>query len=193
MSVIVAIKENGVIYMGADSQTTAGRRKYISLTEDSHKIVKLKNGMLVGFCGSVGARQTILAMEDIFTLDEEGRLTKKHILRNITPKLVDKMEQIGDERRGSMDVSILLAYKDQLYRISQGLNVLHLNEVGKSGSGADYADYPLWNRRDLPVRERILRSLISSAKRTESVCGPYVLIDTEKQEYEIVDMGGENY
>ena len=27
MSVIVAIKENGVVYMGADPQTTTGRRK----------------------------------------------------------------------------------------------------------------------------------------------------------------------
>jgi len=27
MSVIVAIKESGVVYMGADSQTTTGRRK----------------------------------------------------------------------------------------------------------------------------------------------------------------------
>ena len=43
------------------------------------------------------------------------------------------------------------------------------------------------------VKDRILQALSSSAKRTESVSGPFVLIDTKKLEYEIVDMGGKNY
>ena len=33
MSVIVAVKENGVVYMGADTQTTIGRRKQIGLNK----------------------------------------------------------------------------------------------------------------------------------------------------------------
>jgi ATP-dependent protease HslVU (ClpYQ) peptidase subunit len=41
MSVIVAVKENGTIYMGADSQTTAGNRKMNHLNETSYKVVRL--------------------------------------------------------------------------------------------------------------------------------------------------------
>ena len=38
MSVIVAIKENGVVYMGAYSQTTTGRRMRNGLKETEYKI-----------------------------------------------------------------------------------------------------------------------------------------------------------
>ena len=115
MSVIVAIKENGVVYMGADSQTTTGRRKRNGLNETAFKITRLENGMLVGFCGRVAAKQAILSMEDVFVLDKEGGLNKKHIVKEIVPKLVDKMQLIGDEDSGALDVCILLAYKDKLY------------------------------------------------------------------------------
>ena len=193
MSVIVAIKENGVIYMGADSQTTAGSRKYNGLNETSYKVVRLGDGMLVGFCGRVAAEQTILSMREVFTLDANGELTKRHIVKEIVPKLVDKMGQIGDEESGALDVSILLAHKDKLYRITSELDVIHLNESGSSGAGRGFVNYALREMKNLPVRERILRALIVSAKRTESVGGPYVLIDTQNLDYEVVDMGGKNY
>ena len=193
MSVIVAVKENGVVYMGADSQTTAGRRKYSYLNETSFKVTRLDNGMLIGFCGGVSAKQAVMAIDGLFTLNAQGELTKKHIVQEIVPKLVDKMEQIGDEESGALKVSILLAHKDKLYRITANLDVISLNEYGRSGAGADYVNYALTERKDLPVRERILKALVESARRTESVSGPYVLIDTNKLEYEIVDMGGDNY
>jgi ATP-dependent protease HslVU (ClpYQ) peptidase subunit len=193
MSVIVAIKENGVVYMGADSQTTSGRRKRNGLNETAYKITRLENGMLVGFCGKVAAKQAILSMDDVFVLDKEGGLNKKHIVKKIVPKLVDKMQLIGDEDSGALDVSILLAYKDKLYRITSGLDVLNLNECGRSGAGADFTNWYLFGEKNLSIRERILKALVASAKRTESVGGPYVLIDTQKQEFEVVDMGGDNH
>jgi ATP-dependent protease HslVU (ClpYQ) peptidase subunit len=193
MSVIVAIKENGVVYMGADSQTTTGRRKRNGLNETAYKITRLENGMLVGFCGKVAAKQAILSMEDVFVLDKEGGLNKKHIVKEIVPKLVDKMQLIGDEDSGALDVSILLAYKDKLYRITSGLDVLNLNECGRSGAGADFTNWYLFGEKNLSIRERILKALVASARRAESVGGPYVLIDTQKQEFEVVDMGGNNH
>jgi ATP-dependent protease HslVU (ClpYQ) peptidase subunit len=193
MSVVVAIKENGVIYMGADSQTTAGKRKHNYLNEMAYKVVKLDNGVLVGLCGRVAARQTILSMKNVFTLDEQGELTKQHIVKEIVPKLVDKMEQIGDEESGSMDVGIMLAYKDKLYRITAGLDVVHLNEIGSDGAGRDFVNYVLFEMKNLSVRERILMALEESAKREESVGGPCVLIDTKELEYEVVDLGGNNH
>lgn len=193
MSVIVAIKENGVVYMGADSQTTTGRRKRNILNETAFKITRFENGMLVGFCGRVAAKQAILSMDDVFVLDKEGGINKKHIVKEIVPKLVDKMQLIGDEDSGALDVSILLAYQDKLYRITSGLDVLNLTECGRSGAGAEYTNWYLFGEKHLPVRERILKALVASAKRTESVGGPYILIDTKNQQFEIVDMGGHNH
>ena len=193
MSVIVAVKENGTIYMGADSQSTSGMRKTNHLNETSYKVARLENGMLVGFCGRVAARQIILSIKDVFTLDTHGNLTKRHIVNDIVPKLVDKMEQIGDEESGALDVSILLAYKDKLYKITSGLDVIHLTENGSSGAGRDYVNYALLTMKNLPVKERILKALIESAKHTDTVSGPYVLIDTKDLKYEVVDMGGNNH
>ena len=193
MSVIVAVKENGVVYMGADSQTTAGKRKYTYLNETGFKVFRLDNGMLLGFCGRVGARQTILSSKGVFTLDENGDLTKRHIVLEIIPKLADKMEAVGDEESGSLDVSILLGFKDKLYKITSGLDVLKLNEYGFSGSGENFTLYSLNSLKHLPVRERILKALVASAKRDDAVCGPYALIDTQNLTYEVVDLGGENH
>lgn len=193
MSVIVAVKENGVVYFGADSQTTAGKRKYNYLNETGFKVYRADNGMLLGFCGRVGARQTILSVKDVFTLDERGDLTKRHIVTKIIPKLADKMEDVGNEESGALDVNILLGYKDKLYKITSALEVVKLNEYSASGAGEEFTHYALCAWKDMPVRERILKALSTSAKFEESVCGPYVLIDTENLEYEIVDLGGENH
>lgn len=193
MSVIVAIKENGVIYMGADSQTTAGRRKFNKLNETAYKVTRLKNGMLVGFCGSVSASQTILSMQDVFTLNEQGGLTKKHIVNHIIPKLVGNMDKFGDDENGELGVSVLLAYKDKLYRIDQYLNVLNMNEYDKTGAGDDLVDYAVLSTKGLPVKERLIKALVASARRTDSVSGPFVLIDTQNLEYEVINMGVENY
>ncbi|MBO7214272.1 MAG: hypothetical protein J6V66_02115 [Clostridia bacterium] len=193
MSVIVAIKDNGTVYMGADSQTSAGSSKVNRLNETAFKVVRLDNGTLVGFCGKIAARQTILAMKDVFTLDENGELTKSHIVKNIVAKLADKLVDIGDEQSGSLDVTILIAHKDNLFRISSDLTVIKLNEYGRAGSGLSFVDYALVGMKELSVRERILKALIESSKRTLSVSGPYVLIDTKALEYEVIDMKEENY
>ena len=90
-------------------------------------------------------------------------------------------------------MSIILAHKDKLYRITSSLSVICLNDHGKAGAGAVFANYYLHERKDLQVKDRIINSLVASAKRCDSVCGPYVLIDAENLEYEIIDMGEENY
>ncbi|MBE5731842.1 MAG: hypothetical protein E7353_02300 [Clostridiales bacterium] len=191
MSVVVAVKENGVVYMGADSQTSAGSYKEYFLNECGFKIFRLENGILASFCGNVGSKHTICSLENVFTLDENGNLTKRHIVNNIIPKLVAEMNKIGNEETGKIDVSILLAHKDSLYKICMDLSVLKQNTIAIHGSGMEYTYYALSSEGN--VKDRILQALSSSAKRTESVSGPFVLIDTKKLEYEIVDMGGKNY
>ena len=193
MSVIVAVKENGVVYMGSDTQTTMGRKKRNGLNETAFKIHRLENRMLVGFCGKVAATHEILSMRDVFVLDQNGELNKKHIVNHIIPKLIDKMEQIGDVECGGLEVSILLAYKDKLYKITAALDVVCLSKCGTSGCGQRYVNYYLQEGTDLPVKDRILKALMESAKRSDAVGGPYVLIDTQGLEYEIIDMGGRNY
>jgi ATP-dependent protease HslVU (ClpYQ) peptidase subunit len=189
----VAVKENGVIYVGADSQSTAGRRKFAVLNESGFKVVRLDNDILVGICGSASAGQMITSLTNVFTLDENGVLTKKHIVNEIIPNLIDHFEEIGIEERGDLEISLLLAHKDKLYKITSGMTVININEFTGAGAGEYYVYYPLEIFKDMPVKERIITALVESAKRTGGVSGPYVLIDTKDLKYEIIDKGGENY
>ena len=193
MSVIVAIKENDIVYMGADSQTSVGDRRVYHLNEFGFKIHRLENGILAGFCGRVRTAQTLISLKDVFTLDENGELTKKHIVREIVPKIVDNIAMAGDEAKDEVKVSILLAHKDKLYRINSDLHVINIKDYVSIGAGDEYTYYELCKSGNLSVRERMLNALIESAKCEESVSGPYVFIDTKNNEYEVIDMGGKNY
>lgn len=187
MSVIVAIKENGVIYMGADSQSSMVSSKCTRLNEIGFKITRFANGVLVGFCGRAATAQAITAMPDLFVLDEQGKLTKKHIVTQIIPKIVGELDQLGDEEYGTIEVSMLIAHQDQLYRITDELDVIHINNAVSIGAGMHFTNYALFCMTDVSVRDRILSALRESANWVESVGGPFVLIDTQTLQYEIVE------
>ena len=89
MSVIVAIREGDTVYMGADSQRSSNIRISRGFNESFYKITRFENGILAGFCGPAAVKQRILSEKDIFTLDEDGVLTKKHIVNSVIPKLID--------------------------------------------------------------------------------------------------------
>ena len=193
MSVIVAVKENGIVYMGADSQATMGKKKENILNETAFKIVKLNNEILVGFCGSYSIKQQILSDESIFTLDENKQLTKHHIVNYIVPKLSKWLKKSDKNETMELGVDFLLAHNDNLYQISSTLDIVKINNVAKIGSGKGCVDYALTCFKFLPMKERILKALAGSANITEGVSGPYVLIDTKDKTYEIIDLKGENH
>ncbi len=193
MSVIIAVKKDGYVYLGADSQTSAGSKKFNGLTETNFKIIKLDNGILLGFCGKVVAKQYLLGKKEIFTLDENGNLTTKHIVNKIIPELVEDLPSIGEEGSNYMNVSIIMAYKDCLFKIDTDFCVCTATDYVVTGCGSEYVDYSMYIHKDKPVQERILKSLIASAKKSTGVSGPYVFIDTKEKEYKIVDAGEENW
>lgn len=188
MSVIVAVKENGIVYMGADTQSTAGKKKKNELNESNFKIRRMENGILVGTCGEVSSSQLLFSKMNLFTLDSDGKLTKRHIVKEIIPKIIEVLKKGNklDKDDGTMNLSFLIAYKDCLYEVWGDFFVLSVAKFAARGSGREFALYPL-SKKNLSVRERILQALRISEKRVAAVSAPYVLIDTEKQNYEVVE------
>lgn len=118
MSIILAVKESGVVYMGADTQTTRGDTKDFFLNEVGYKITKTPNGELVGVCGKETVKQTLLSRRGLFSTDEDGRLMKKHIVTEIVLQTINLLREGGWlTRDGTIDASILLAHKDAIYKI----------------------------------------------------------------------------
>ena len=198
MSVVIAIKKNNRIYMAADTQTSCGDRKVTYLGENSRKIHRFENGILLGHTGSVHNWQLVCAHPEYFTVPENGELTKKHIVQNIIPKLFkcyrdNEMREEVEGEPSRMGDSYLLAYKDKLFQIYDVFDVQVLNHYAEIGSGGDLTlsglvELDAEDVQDEQVIEKRLVDLLRiSAARIMSVSGPYVLIDTEKQTFKITD------
>ena len=189
MSVVVAVKKDGAVYMGADSQTSAGERRFHYLNETGYKITRFESGILVGCCGEVSASQIVLSTPNLFTLSDNGTLTKKHIVTNIVPKMFEIYTEIEKISKGKTENTFLVAYKDKLYCIDSRLLVTNYSDFVAIGAGQNYAVYHLSNG-NLSPKTRVVSALKESAKRCDSVGAPFVLIDTKNLEFEIVGEGG---
>ena len=187
MSVVVAIKSDGVVYMGCDTQTTRGKDNENRLQEADFKINKLSNGMLIGCCGMVAAEQSVRFDESIFDFQGDS-LTKKDIVNNIIPRIKSKLKNaaLDDNKDEEMPVSFTIAHKDKLFVILTDFLVLGIEDYCAEGSGLFCACASLADK-NLPIRERLLAAMRASAKYCASVGKPFVLVDTKKLQYEIVE------
>ncbi len=197
MSVVIAIKKNDRIYMVADTQTSCGDRKNNYLGEQSRKITRFENGILLGHTGRVHNCQIVVAHPEIFTVPEDGVMTKKHIVQNIIPKLFKlyreyDMREKEDGEPARMGESFLLAYKDKLFQIDEVFDVGVRNHYAEIGSGGDLTNAGLFEldaddvNDEKIIEERLVDLLRISSKRVMSVSGPYYLINSIDREYKIV-------
>ena len=192
MTVVLGLKENDVVFLGADSQASQNVGKATHLKENCSKVFCLDNGIVLAFAGTARIAQAI-GGSDIFCLDENGTLTKDHIVKNIVPKLVEFVNEPADDESGRSPVNIIVGYKNCLYYIDDSLWVVKINDYIASGSGARYVYYNMDINKDLPAKQKMLKAMIASAKNIDSVGGPYVIVDTMTNTKEVFDMGGENH
>ena len=190
MSLVVAYKKDGIIYMGADTQSTQGTAVERHLNESGFKIARLKNGMLVGICGRIKGHQMILAQKELFDIPGGGKFDKRHIVRNVIPgicAITGKLKDDKGARNMSMDVSMILAREDRMFVITRYFDVFECNTYAAIGAGDDYSKYVLSTIGDGDVNEGLLRALRAGAYFDTTVSAPYVLIDTKNREYRIVE------
>ena len=196
MSVILAIKKNDRIYLAADTQISCGDTRITTLTSFDRKIHKLDNGILLGITGAVSSAQIVCAYSEIFTVPEDGIITKKHIVQNIIPKLRKLYSDRGmleenENEPDSLPNTFVLAYKDKLFFIANVFSVTVIEHYVAIGAGADVTLYGL-SRLDGEecdedaLKEKLLELLILSASRVRSVGAPFYLIDTAHQSFELI-------
>ena len=192
MSILIAYKKDDTVYMGTDTRTIVNDHKKNELRGCNLKIQKLANDMLLGITGERLERQTLIAYSEIFTLDKNGKLTKKHIVKEIIPKLITVLEKEGlliekECELPYMKAVILLVHKGTIYEICSGFAVIKYEDFQVVGRVSDYAHATLMNTTPMDsIEERIVKALDIVAENSQYVGKPYLLINTKELEYKIV-------
>ncbi len=195
MSVVVAIKHNGKIYMGADSQVTKGGTRQTMSNPSNYKIwhIASTNRSVMGSVGTV-REMNLIKTED--TLIDELTLMKKHInyrfvIRELTQRIFQVVERYGlllkdEDGIPRINNSYLFAFEDQLYYIGREGAVIEIDEYAAIGSGANEAIGSLLSTDSLPPEERLIIAIKASATNDIYVDYPIVIANTEDQSFKVI-------
>lgn len=192
MSLVVAIKDNGKVVIGANSQSTRGSSRTSLSNQNNYKIWKVK-GVKNCLMGHAGALRDACAIRVMTGLIDE--LTKmkddvdyEYVVNEITPKIIEELkERLYVKVDGYFDMlesRFILAYKDRLFLISNDGTVLEIDDYCVIGSGESEAIGSLLstgNEKD--VSERIIKAIKASATHDIYVDYPIVLSNTETTEF----------
>lgn len=189
MSVVIAIKENGVTYMAADTQVSFGDSKR-HLKSDSLQKVWAVTDTPHCIMGGVGlARDLNLIRYCTSELIPEAAVLKNDItvgtiMLSTVPIIFESIRNYtqlvtGCDKDIPINSEFLLAYKDKIFDIAPDGTVEEVEDYIAVGSGADAALGSLKHTTDEPVYDRLIKALDAAAESNLYVSEPYVCMDTE--------------
>lgn len=196
MSVVVAIKENNKIYMGADSQVTKGGTRTTLKNQNNYKIWKVEgsNNCLMAHVGAVRDANVVRLMRDIVTDYDEfrNRVDYRFVVKYLVPEIVRTLREAHylkgnkEDYIDFMESSFLFAYRNKLFSIDSDGCVLEIEDSVAIGSGSDQAVGSLLSTEGQDPKQRIIKAIKASAASDIYVDYPIVLADTENTEFEII-------
>lgn len=192
MSVVIAIKENGVTYMAADTQVSFGDSKRHLKSDSLQKIWAVAD---IPHCimGGVGlARDLNLIRYCTSELVPEASILKNEInvgtiMLNTVPVIFESIRNYtqlvtGCDKDIPISSEFVLAYKDKVFDIAPDGTVEEIEDYIAIGSGADAALGSLKHTIDEPIYDRLIKALDAAAESNLYVSEPYVYIDTKDGE-----------
>ena len=195
MSVVAAIKKDGVIYMGSDSQVTKGGTRTTLSNPNNYKIWKV-SGTDNCVMGGVGTLRDMNIIRTAYGLvsemaDIKNSVDFSYVVRSLVPEMMKelgKYEVLVKDSDGikQMDSEYLFAYHDKLFSIGNYGSVIEVDDFCAIGSGASEAIGSLLSTVDVkdPVK-RILDAIKSSAAHDIYVDYPIVITDTESTDFKV--------
>ena len=189
MSVVIAIKENGVTYMAADTQISFGDSKR-HLKSDSLQKVWAVADTPHCIMGGVGlTRDLNLIRYCTSELIPEASVLKNEInvgtiMLNTVPAIFESIRNYtqlvtGCDKDIPINSEFVLAYKDKIFDIAPDGTVEEVEDYIAIGSGADAALGSLKHTTDEPVYDRLIKALDAASESNLYVSEPYVCMDTE--------------
>ena len=195
MSVVVAIKKDGIIYMGADSQVSCGGTRSTLSNPNNYKIWAMRDveGCLMGSVGTLRANNIIKVADDLIPeiVELKDAVSFRFVVKHFVPRLMEELEDykvLTKDRDGvtHMDASFLLAYRDRLYSIERYGSVIEVDDFCAIGSGSCEALGSLLSSANIsdPI-ERIKMAIKASAAHDIYVDYPIVISNTKDTEFKV--------
>ena len=195
MSVVVAIKEKGKVYVGADSQMSNGTKMTSLANPNNFKIWKI-DGKKEIIMGCVGYRRDSDVVKCIDGLidDQIGKGDKnifKYVVNKVVPKIIGTLKsrnyiKMENDYFDEMNSRFLLVYKDHLFVILDDGAVYESDDFAAIGSGEDFAIGVLTETVGQEPKTRLIKAIRSAITGDRHINYPIVLTDTGKSDYEIL-------
>lgn len=195
MSVVVALKKDGVVYLGCDSQVSRGYSKKTLSNENNYKIWKVNN---VDECyfGHVGAVRDANAIRTITRLIPkmdviEDNIDFDYVVDSIVPKMIRRLKDfnyIPDGVFDKMESEWIFVYKDKVYWIGFDGSVIEVDDYISIGSGSEVANGSLCSTdiKGNEPNDRIVSAIKASTTNDIFVSYPVILTSTKSEKYEVI-------
>ena len=196
MSVVVAIKKDGVIYLGADSQTTRGGSRSSLSNPNNYKIWKVKstNNCLMGHVGSLRDTCVIRVMDNLVREIDviHDNIDYEYVVKRIVPMIIDELKEYNylskDNVFDTIDSRFLFAFKDRLFLIGNSGAVIEIDDCVAIGSAeCEAIGSLLTTNSDDNCQNRIIKAIKASAIHDIYVDYPIVLSNTLDTNFEVID------
>lgn len=191
MSVIVALKYKGKIYMGSDSMALRSSAIHYLTNENNRRIFKI-NGISNTLMALDGPVNESNVLSNSSLIKDNKELNFEYIVNNLVRDIFDLFDErnllIKDEDGIRIYSDIILAHKDHLYEIFNDGSVIESDDFLAIGNGKDSALGSLFTTRfnDNP-KERIIMAIKASIRDKSCSKYPIMIIDTETCEFEIIE------
>ena len=194
MSVIVAIKKGGQVYMGCDSQVTSGRTCMTLRNPNNYKIWRVPGaeGCLMGSVGDYRDACLIRTARDLVT---DYDVYRKHIcydfvVNDVVPAIIGKLQKANYIKKEGMfecmNSAYLFAFDNQLYNLHNDGSVLEIEDYIAVGSGKNESVGNLLSTEREDPYARILKAIKASATTDIYVDYPIILTSTKDKEFHII-------
>ena len=194
MSLVVAIKENGKVYVGADSQVTRGGTRSTLKNPNNYKIWQVGNtpACLMAHVGNVRDANIVRLMDDLVTDYDvyQNRVGYRYVVKQVVPEIVKALREAGylkdDKYLEHTESRYLFIYKDQLFLINTDGCVLEIDDYAAIGSGEDQAIGSLLSSEGEDPETRIIKAIKAGAASDIYVDYPIILTDSESMKFKVI-------
>ena len=195
MSVVVAIKKDGVVYLGSDSQVTRGGTRTSLTNQNNFKIWKVKgvDNCLMGHVGLLRDACVIRVMENLVREIDviHDEVDFEYVVTRVVPKIIEELKFYNylesEGKFKDMESRYLFAFEDKLFVIGFDGSVIEVDDYIAIGSGEceSIGSLLTTNNNDDP-ETRIIKAIKASAAHDIYVDYPIILSNTKDLEFKVI-------